>query len=169
MPVDTNVELEPVARRDKSVLVNLWELYAHDFSETMPLAIGADGRFGGGIEDDWWEGSRGEPFVIRCDGRLAGFALAGRGSVTTGDPAVMDVAEFFVLRGERKRGVGTLAAHRLFEAFRGPWEVRVRETSVDALRFWSRSIPAFVGEPCVASPWEAKAASWRVFRFSSAR
>jgi predicted acetyltransferase len=164
MPVGVNVELEPVAFRDKPVLGNLWQLYAHDFSEVMPLAIGADGRFGG-IEDEWWQGARGEPFFIRRDGQLAGFALAGRGSVTTGDPAVMDVAEFFVLRGERQRGVGTRAAHRLFAAFRGPWEVRVRETNAGAMRFWPRAIEAFLGEACVGGSWEAKAVRWRVFRF----
>ncbi len=48
------VVLEPVVREQASVLGNLFELYAHDFSETVPLHLGPDGRFGLAPGERWW-------------------------------------------------------------------------------------------------------------------
>lgn len=40
------VELAIVPKEDAPVLRNLFQLYAHDFSEQVHLEVGADGRFG---------------------------------------------------------------------------------------------------------------------------
>jgi predicted acetyltransferase len=42
------------------------------------------------------------------------------------------------VRGARARGVGTSAAHALFAAFAGRWEIRVRQTNVGAAKFWRK-------------------------------
>jgi hypothetical protein len=53
---------------------------------------------------------------------------------------VKDVAEFFVIRGARRRGVGSCAAESLWSAFPGRWEVRVRRANSGGLAFWSRQL-----------------------------
>ena len=88
------IELIEAAPSDESRLANLMELYVHDFSEILETAPGDDGRFGYRLSKYWTDSDR-FPFLIRADGSLAGFALIGRGSEVTGDPEVMDVAEFF--------------------------------------------------------------------------
>src|SRR4051812_27814872 len=99
------VLLEPIAKAQSEVLQNLFELYAHDFSEHVPLDLKPTGRFEIDVGDRWWtEGHY--PFFIRCDQQLCGFALVRRGSLVTGATDVMDVAEFFVVRGVRRRKVG---------------------------------------------------------------
>ena len=52
----------------------------------------------------------------------------------------MDVAEFFVVRGARRRGVGQRAARALFELFPGTWEVRVLRANERALAFWRSAV-----------------------------
>jgi predicted acetyltransferase len=84
-------------------------------------------------------------------------------------PDVMDVAEFFVLRGVRSKGVGTSAAHALFAPFPQAWEVRVRQTNVAALRFWTRAAETWVGRPVASSPFSDKGVEWNVLRFVTAR
>jgi predicted acetyltransferase len=81
------------------------------------------------------------PFLFKVDGHWAGLAL-----VRTGDPEVEgvdhDMAEFFVLRNYRIRGVGRTAAHVLFDRFPGRWQIRELDGNTEAQRFWKRVIPA---------------------------
>ncbi len=83
------------------------------------------------------------PFVVRADGRIAGFALVNRWSAL-GQPLDHAVAEFFVLRKYRRAGVGTRAAHLVFRRMRGRWEVPIAAYNQEAVPFWrsvARSLP----------------------------
>ena len=106
-------------------MANLLELYLHDFSEFVPSDIGEDGHFGYPYLAAYWQERERFPFLIRVETALAGFALVRQGSLLSGAPDVMDMAEFFVLRRWRRRGIGRTAAHALFQHFPGRWEVRV--------------------------------------------
>ncbi len=162
-PPSPRVALEPIAQEQAAVLRNLTQLYAHDFSEHVPLDLDADGRFDVSLGDRWWTEDH-YPFFIRCDERLCGFALVRRGSQLTGATDVMDVAELFVVRGARRRRVGATAARALFDAFPIGWEVRVRQSNAAALAFWSRAVEAWVGRPVASAPVSSGGVDWSVFR-----
>src|SRR5262249_44632412 len=139
--------LEPIGRDEgRPVLLSLFELYAHDFSEFVPLDLNANGRFDIAVSDRWWSRDDHFPFFLKWEGKLAGFALVRRGSRITGAYDVMDMAEFFVVRAARGKRVGTSAAHALFAAFPGTWEIRVRRANAPAARFWSRAVEAWTGQ-----------------------
>ncbi len=161
----SDVALEPIPRARATVLDNLVELYAHDFSEYVPLEIKSSGLFDVSLGDVWWTRDDHFPFFIHAGGSLAGFALARRGSRITNATDVMDVAEFFVLRGLRRKNVGATAARALFAKFPGPWEVRVQESNPPALRFWSRAVAASAGRAITSSAFTAKGVAWQAFRF----
>ncbi len=93
--------------------------------------------------DRWPEGWRGFPFVVRVDGRLAGFALIRQLDRKT--PPTFEVGEFFVLRKYRGRGVGKSVACALFDRFRGNWEVRELLENRPAQKFWKAVIGAYAG------------------------
>jgi predicted acetyltransferase len=163
------VTLEAIAREQAPVLANLFELYVHDFSEQVPVPLKSSGRFELSLDDAWWSRSDHFPFLLRCGGELAGFALARRGSRVTGDADVMDMAEFFVARGLRKRGVGMTAAHALFARFPARWEMRVRQSNDGAKRFWSRSVAAWLGREAELTPFTAQGVSWQVVSLDSTK
>jgi predicted acetyltransferase len=165
---ESEVALEPIQQDGASVLQNLFELYVHDFSEQLPLKLQASGRFELGPGEAWWTRDDHFAYFIRLRGELAGFALVRRGSRTTQASDVMDVAEFFVLRGARHTGVGTRAAHALFQLFPGAWEVRVRRTTPAALRFWSRAIHSWTAQPTAVASISTEGVEWNVLRFGSA-
>ncbi len=167
MATPDEVTVEPIPKDQASVLDNLVELYAHDFSEHVPLLLKPNGRFDVALADDWWTEGR-FPFFLRWRGRLAGFALVRRGSRVTGAADVMDVAEFFVARGFRKRKVGALAAHAIFEAFLGPWEIRVRQTNAAATIFWSHVAATWVGRAVPSVPFSKEGVEWHVFHLPAA-
>ena len=161
--------LQPIARESASILHNLFELYVYDFSEHMPLQLRDSGRFEITPAEEWWTRDDHFAFLIRWRGTLAGFALARRGSRVTSAPDVMDVAEFFVLRGLRRQGIGSSAAHALFHTFPGAWEIRVRRTNVAALGFWSRAARSGSDQPVTIEPFTLDGVDWDALRFGSSR
>jgi predicted acetyltransferase len=163
------IELDLALREQSQTLANLLELYAHDFSEFHSLDIGADGKFGYKFLPLYWSDPNRHPFFIKVDGRLAGLALVKRGSEITGNPTVWDVAEFFILRGWRRRGIGTLAAQKVWRRFPGPWEVRVMQSNVLASSFWEKAISHFIGEVIQPVRVEENGQTWQLFSFESKR
>jgi predicted acetyltransferase len=132
------------------LLGRLMQLYAYDFSEILPLDVDDAGCFPGGtsLATCWREPWR-HPYVIRADpssrGPIVGFAILDERSRLNGDPDVVDVAEFFVLRRYRRRGVGGAAATAAFRLFRRRWEVRQIAANSAATAFWRRTIADFTG------------------------
>jgi predicted acetyltransferase len=79
----------------------------------------------------------------RVDGHLAGFVILDEKSRITGDSEVMDVAEFFVMRKYRRKGVGLTAAMIAFDFFPRRWEVRQMAKNVSATAFWRKAIAQY--------------------------
>jgi predicted acetyltransferase len=149
------------------VIANLLELYAHDFSEFHSIEPGPDGRFGyPGLSLYWSEPGR-YPFLIKINGKLAGFVLVHKILQTSGSNTVWDVAEFFVLRAYRRRGVGREAAHSVLRQFPGHWQVRVMQANRTAHRFWQRAIAEFPPEEMGSTSVEKAGELWDVFSFST--
>jgi len=163
------IEIIAARPEEESILSNLLELYAHDFSEFHELEIGRDGRFGYCSLPLYWSEPGRHPFLVWVEGKLAGFVLVKRGSEVSGDAAVWDMAEFFVLRGYRRSGIGTHVAHEIWRRFPGVWEVRVMESNVLARPFWEHTISTFTGEPVHPVRVEHDGKCWTLFAFESSR
>jgi predicted acetyltransferase len=125
------------------VLQNLLQLYTHDFSEfwagTSKGDLQADGRFGAYPLEEYWTNPRWSALLILSDGVLAGFSLVNN-HAHSGELVDRNMAEFFILRKHRGRGVGRLAAEIIFSKYPGSWEVAVARKNVAALSFWRRTI-----------------------------
>jgi len=163
----TQLEVIPAAPEQAPILANLLELYAHDFSEFRPLDLGEDGRFGYRYLPLYWSEPGRHPFLIRLDGKWAGLVLVKKGSEVSGSGAVWDMAEFFVVRGCRRRGIGSRAAHQVWRRFPGPWEVRVLAANVSARRFWAEAVSTFAGQAIQPVDLEKSGQRWTVFSFES--
>lgn len=162
-----HIELSPAAAEQEQTLANLLQLYAHDFSEFHDLEIGADGRFDYTHLPLYWSEPGRYPFLIKMDGKLAGFVFVKRGSEISDDQTVWDIAEFFVLRGCRRRGIGTQVAHLVWRQFPGPWEVRVMQSNGSARCFWTHAISKFTGEAIDPVYAQKAGEAWVLYRFES--
>ena len=144
-----NIELVPARDADLLVVQNLFAFYVHDLSEFGRWDVGDDGRFalpaslanywnGPPVAGSRWSaGWHGFPYLLRVEGKPAGFALVKR---IAADPATFDMGEFFVLRKFRRDGVGKQAAGALFDRHPGRWEVREIPANTPAQAFWRRII-----------------------------
>jgi len=162
-----DVEVIPALPEQQPIVANLLELYAHDFSELIDLKLGPDGRFGYEPLPLYWTESNHHPFLVRVDGHWAGFVLARKGSAISDDENVWDMAEFFIVRGYRRLGVGTKVAHNIWTRFPGKWEVRVIDRNVRARDFWQVAIGTFIGRTVQPSRFEKQGKVWQVFSFES--
>jgi predicted acetyltransferase len=146
-----NVEIIPASVEQKAILANLLELYSHDFCEFVHLEIGPDGRFGYSDLDIYWTEPARHPLLVYVDTRLAGFALIDGLQRGSPDGMVWDVAEFFILRGYRRAGIGTEVAQQVWKRFSGRWQVRVIVSNQPAYRFWHHAIKSFAGQEIAAT------------------
>jgi predicted acetyltransferase len=160
------VALELATADSAPVLSNLLELYIHDLSEIFAVEVGADGRFGyERLAGYWADPDNRLAFLIRYRARLAGFVLVTRGSPATEDPAVFDVAEFFILRYCRRSGIGGRAASQLWSQLPGQWIVRVSEANHAGVGFWERTIQEYTGGAFLQREYRGKGHRFRVFSF----
>jgi predicted acetyltransferase len=166
-----NLDLIPAGEDQRAVLANMLELYTYEFSELLPLELGDDGRFGYKRLDLYWTDARRQAFLVRCENRLAGLVLIKRGSEIAanqaGNEEVWDMAEFFILRRYRRRGIGAEVAAKVWRWCPGLWEVRVRVANTAAVQFWNSAVARFTGEQARSVRLEIGGQAWHVLSFES--
>ncbi|PIB94282.1 GNAT family N-acetyltransferase [Caulobacter sp. FWC2] len=133
-----------------SIVANLMQLYIHDFSELwfdreVEGELEPDGRYSDypGLETYWTDPTR-QAWLFRIKGLPVGFALVND-VAHSATPIDRAVAEFFVVRKHRRRGVGLAAAHALFGTAWGLWEAAVVRRNVGALAFWRQAAASYPG------------------------
>lgn len=161
------LELTAATLDQKPVIANLLELYSHDFSEFIPLEISPDGRFGYPHLDLYWTDSKRAPLLLYVNSNLAGFVLVRKISEYPTETPVWDLVEFFIVRGFRRRGIGTQAAHEVFARFPGLWQVRVMQLNRQACSFWNRAVRSFMGGTVRIHHATDSGKDWTVFSFNS--
>jgi predicted acetyltransferase len=160
-----DVTLHAAGSEHLDLLGNLMELYIHDLSAIFTqVELGTNGRYGyPGLETYVAGTAARHAFIVHCERRAAGFALAKRGSPFSDDPEVLDIAEFFVLRRFRARGVGRAAACALWERLPGSWTVRASDKNPQAVAFWRRTTTRYTSGAVV----EEARSGWTVFNLRS--
>ncbi len=138
------VELHPAQVEDKSILRNLMELYAYDFTDYDGADVDEHGLYGYHRLDHYRTEEGRSPFLIRVSGKWAGLALVQEVTLPDGRPA-HSIAEFFIMRKYRQRGVGRIVAQRLFDMFPGAWEIGQLASNVPAQAFWRAVIADYAG------------------------
>jgi predicted acetyltransferase len=127
--------LEELKGAGVDVVQNLARFYVYDMSEHCGFSCPESGLFGC-RDDSFWTCERNRFFLVRAGREIAGFAVVESPART----ADHDMAEFFVLRKFRRRGVGTEVARRLFGMLPGKWSVMQLPENKPAIAFWRRVI-----------------------------
>jgi predicted acetyltransferase len=141
-----NIELIEAQLVEKAVLRQLMELYLYDFSDIDRADVNEQGLFEYKRLDSYWREAGRHPFLFRVDGHWAGFALVCRFTCfPDNDLPTQAIAEFFVMRKYRRRGLGRRMAQELFAHFPGRWEVAEMQQDLSAQAFWRRVIGDFTG------------------------
>ena len=138
--------LTPLTEAERPLLMRLAELYLYDFSEILGWEIGDDGRF---VQNSFFDRYGAEPghhaLLLRSGRHPAGFALVDEHGSLPGGDARHVIAEFFVVRAHRRKGLGAAVAREIFDRFPGGWRVLQRADNAAAQAFWRRVIAGYTG------------------------
>ena len=136
-----DIQITQASSDEKVLLQRMMELYLYDFTEFDNADLDDLGLYGYEYLERYWVEPQRVPFIIRVDGKLAGFVLVAEHSLL-GQTGKM-IAEFFVMRKFRKYGVGRAAAWAVFDRFPGRWEISQIAQNVPAQQFWRRIIAQY--------------------------
>lgn len=132
-----------VPAKQKAVIEHLMQFYLYDFTQYLDIDVNAEGRFNPypDLDEFWTSRDTCYPYLITYNNKPAGFALVERMDVPTeGD---FNLSEFFVMKKYRRSGLGTWAAHQLFDRLRGRWKVTQISTNTPAQAFWRKTIGSY--------------------------
>lgn len=130
------IELRQARSHEFPILERLMQLYLYDFAAIDDWDLGEDALYGDARRiEGFWRDPRRRSFLVRVDGKLAGFAIIREVAHFAGE-GTREISEFFVLRRYRRRGVGEEVARAIFDAFPGRWEVAEAARNLEAQAFW---------------------------------
>ncbi|WP_338723708.1 GNAT family N-acetyltransferase [Devosia sp. XK-2] len=161
MQESQNVSVVRAITSDKAVIANLIQLYLYDMTADLPFPVGRDGRFEYDFFERFWQ----HPYLIFSNSELAGFAFVVDGSPISNAPNRHFMAEFFVLKAYRGKGVGSEAFRQILEHHPGLWQLGVIEKNGGASAFWSKVVA-----PCSPNsyPHHFDGEDWLVYEFEVA-
>ena len=137
------IEILKVEKAHKTVLRQLLELYCYDFSEYLQTDVNEHGKFEYTYLDSYWIDSDRYPYFIKVDGKYAGFVLVNQDFLILKEMDGHAVAEFFVMRRYRDKGVGRYAAKAIFDLHPGPWEISQVMVNKASLTFWEKVVEEY--------------------------
>ena len=124
----------------KEIIFNLMQLYTYELSffedETTEFVLQDNGLYVvSKYTELYWKEDKRHPYVLKCDGEIAGFVLE-----RLNEEGMYEIAEFFVLNKYRKLGAGTFMANGMFKRFKGKWEIRTLLKNKRAQDFWRKVV-----------------------------
>ena len=133
----------PATERDRPVISNLLQLMLYDLSPHYGEWIGRDGRYAYEWLDNYWVEPDRYPYLICREEQLVGFALLMAHSPVSGRAPCWFMAEFFILKAQRRRGYGQVALGEILSRHNGNWEIAVMNNNRDAGFFWTNALSKF--------------------------
>ena len=135
-------ELVPATLAELPVMQTMATYYVYDISEYCGDEAGwgfsETGLYECSDLKPYFEDPAAHPYFIRVAGELAGFAIVDTKGST--EDIAFNMAQFWVHRKFKGRGVGADAARQCFARFPGLWEVNVIPANLGAFAFWRRII-----------------------------
>ncbi|MBT3315987.1 MAG: GNAT family N-acetyltransferase [Anaerolineae bacterium] len=136
-----NIEIKSASLDQKSVTANLIELYKHDLSEFEQTDVNEHGKYGYKYLDHYWVEENRHPFIICVDKKIAGFVLVN--DITVTGKSDLYIAEFFILKKYRRRGIGQKVAHSILSQFDVKWELSVSKDNSGGKVFWKKIVEGY--------------------------
>jgi len=138
-----NVKLIQASPEHKDVVKNLMQFYIYDFSEFVECDVEGDGLYAAypHLEDYWKEKDYRFPYLIKKDEKYVGFVLVR--FIESAERNYFSIAEFFIMKKYRRKGIGKAVAKQVFNLHKGRWEVYQKESNKPAQEFWTRIIDEY--------------------------
>jgi predicted acetyltransferase len=136
------------SRQDRNWMEGVYRDYLDDLepdgSGVFP-ALAEIGHSGADQLSRWFSDLSAVPLLILQSASPVGFAIIARATARRGQVLGWRMAEFFIARPYRRRGIGERAVQLILDRFRGPWEITEYLRNPGAVQFWRRVVAAYTG------------------------
>jgi predicted acetyltransferase len=134
------IELDPARTSEAlSCIENLMQFFNHELSAWYPVSLAEHGLYQLRPKAVYWAESNTQPFLLRVDGELAGFAVVD-GEVLEPASSRYNLGYFFLVRRFRGRGLAQQAFAQLLQRLPGAWEVYYLAQNQLAGQFWPKTL-----------------------------
>lgn len=137
-----NIEIVPVGADEKEILRNLLEKYDYEFSQYDNRDVNKLGLYGYSYLDNYWTEKNRWAFFIKVDGNLAGFVMVNDYPEVK-EETDYSLAEFFVMYKYRRCGVGKFAVKKVFDMFKGKWQLKRHPKNIASVYFWDSVVKEY--------------------------
>lgn len=146
--MERNISLSRIKLKDKSVLTNMFQLYMHDITAFLPMELNSHGLFDYQYIDSYFIPNENRfAYFIHIDGKLAGFVMISDDfMVLDKEEPKFNMSEMFIVNAYKNKGFGEKVATKIFDMYKGSWEVRPVPQSEGAKKFWERIIKKYTND-----------------------
>jgi len=139
-------------RTDRSWIEGVYRDYLNDLAPSATGIFPTLGEVGHREPDQlqrWFDDRTAQVLTILYREEPVGFAMVRRRSAhlpgtSPGAPAPeFSMAEFFIARAWRRRGIGAEAVRLLFDRFAGQWLISEHVRNTTAVKFWRRVVSGY--------------------------
>lgn len=141
--MENNIKLVRIESKDKSILQNLFQLYMHDITASLPMDVNEHGLFEYNYIDCYFTEENRYAYLIYIDNKIGGFALIDDEFMVLDkkrNAPCYDFSEMFILNSYKKKGYGDKIVKQIFDMYKGNWEIRPVPRSEGAKRFWLKVV-----------------------------
>lgn len=138
------LEITMADEEDARILERMIDYYCYDYSEFDQADILRSGSYEYFDVAQYVRNKDNRPLFFKYNGQYAGFALVQRKVDETG--TYWYLQDYFIMRKYRQYGLGRKAAERVFDHFKGEWEVRQDASNVPAQKFWAKVIGTYTND-----------------------
>jgi predicted acetyltransferase len=140
---------------DRRWIESVYRDYLNDLAPAATGIFPALGEIGHRVPDQlmrWYADANAQVLMILFGEQRAGFAMvsqrlrqgAGVAASAETEPAVeYSMAEFFIARDWRRRGIGAQAVRLLLDRFKGHWLITEHQRNPAAVKFWRRVVATY--------------------------
>lgn len=166
MGAAVKVRVIAASERDETTFRNLFQYYIYEFSRFTKWRTTAAGRFLEADLDGCWADAGRHPFLFTVDDDLAGLAIVdyvAQSPYYDGQPAYQ-MAEFFIMAGFQRQGIGYRTARMLFDHYPGHWQIFELEENDRAQAFWRTVLVRYNGGNFTEVPSQDRPGVVQLFR-----
>ena len=128
-----DIELVKVEISDKQIIKKLLEEYFSELGDPHEYKY----------LDLYWQQKTRHPFLVKVDNNIAGFVLVNENDPQSIPNYPLGIAEFYIAREYRNKGVGENIAIQVFKMFKGKWSIRETLNNLSGVEFWRKVIESY--------------------------
>ena len=131
-----NIIIREINKFEINKLEKMMQLYLHDLSISFPLDFNSEICEYKYDIISYFQYNK--AYFICADKDILGFIL-----VDINSDNMFEISEMFVLNNYKGKGIGGIAAKKIFDLYKGKWTIKVLPNSIGAEKFWKKTVKKY--------------------------